>query len=95
MALSSKEAGLSPEKMATKRKRKYVLVYGSPADPSPSEVDRTLETLHGLKAEEVVPGTIQIVGEPAKVQKAAAKIAGWTLETEGLLSDNRPHRSVK
>lgn len=81
--------------MATKKKRTYVLVYGSPADPSPLEVDRTLETLQGLEAEEVVPGTIQIVGEPAKVQKAAATINGWTLEAEGQLSDNRPHRGVK
>ncbi|TIL83305.1 MAG: hypothetical protein E5Y89_01250 [Mesorhizobium sp.] len=78
-----------------KKKRRYVLVYGSSADPSPSEVDRTLENLEGLEAQEVVPGTIQIVGEPAKVQKATANIEGWTLATEGQLSDDPPHRSVK
>ncbi|MER9056698.1 hypothetical protein [Mesorhizobium sp. M0910] len=78
-----------------KKKRTFVLVYGSPADPTPSEVDRTLETLEGFEAEEVVPGTIQIIGEPAKVQKVAAKIDGWTLATEGQLSDHRPHRSIK
>ena len=81
--------------MVTKKKRTYVLVYGSSADPTPTEVGRTLETLEGLEAEEVVPGTIQIVGEPAKVKKAAAKIDGWTLATEGQLSDSPPHRSVK
>lgn len=79
-----------------KKKRNYVLVYESAADPAPAEVDRTMTNLSGLEAEEVVPGTIKIVGDPAQVEQAAAAIDGWSLAAEEQLSDKRPHhRSAK
>ncbi|HEV7285109.1 MAG TPA: hypothetical protein VGN75_09640 [Kaistia sp.] len=78
--------------MKTTKKRRFVLVYESMDDPPPAEVGRALDDLDGFEASEVLPGTIEITGDPVNVARAASHIDGWTLSIEGSLSNRNPSK---
>lgn len=76
------------------KNQSFILVYESPLDPSRAEVRRALSNFSKFDAEEVLPGTIHVVGEPKLLEQAARLLNGWKLAPEGVLSDHRPYKLV-
>lgn len=73
--------------------KSYVLVYSDVRDPSRAETAQVLHHLRPLPAEEVLPGTIRVVGSRKEVEKCLLDFSQWHLSAEKTLSLNPPHKS--
>jgi hypothetical protein len=82
------------KQLTHRRQLNFILVYESPSDPPRAEVKRALHNFSAFDAEEVLPGTIHVVGEPKLLERAARMLDGWKLAPEGMLSDRQPYKVV-
>ena len=81
-------------KPAADKPSTFVLTYQEVADPAADQVAEALKQLDQFEAEEVLPGTIRVVGERAKVEAAARPLSGeWTISQEGRLSAPPPRKT--
>lgn len=73
----------------------FVLTFEDIDDPSQEQTAEVMDQLSSFDTREVIPGTIQIVGQPQDVEKAASdlKTKKWNLSRERSLSSNPPHKS--
>lgn len=76
-----------------KHPESFVLVYEDDGDPTPEETSATLEFLKPFEAEEVVPGTIRVTGEPTSIAAKAGDLEHWQLSKEKQFELNPPHKS--
>lgn len=74
--------------------KSFVLVYSDVRDPSRAETAEVLDHLKPLPAEELLPGTIRVVGSRKEVEECMVDFTQWRLSTEKTLSLNPPHKSV-
>ena len=77
-----------------KKNESYVLVYSDDHDPSREETAQVLAHLKPMAAEEVIPGTIRIVGPRREVEKCVSDLTAWRLSAEKLFGLNPPYKSA-
>ena len=81
-------------KAQRKSPESHVLVYADDRDPSREETAQLLARLKPLAAEEVLPGTIRVVGSRRDIEKCVTTLNQWRLATEKLFRLNPPHKSL-
>lgn len=79
--------------MTTKGKQSFMVVYSDDHDPSREETAEVLAHLKPLPAEEVIPGTIRVVGTRREVEKCLPHLRHWQLSTEKFFALNPPLKS--
>jgi len=72
---------------------KFVLVYKGLEDPDPKYVERVMKELAPASVTEVLPGTLSVEGDGARIARRAQKLDSWSLSTEGVLSMPSPART--
>lgn len=77
----------------SKKNESYVLVYSDDHDPSREETAEALDHLKPLPAEEVIPGTIRVVGSRRDVEKCMGELEQWQLSSEKVFRLNPPYKS--
>lgn len=69
---------------------KFVLVYQGVDDPDARKVAAVRKILAPANVEEVLPGTLRITGDKAKLEASAKTLKSWSLAPEGVFTDTRP-----
>ena len=72
---------------------KFILTWQGIDDPDPSTVETLVKTLAPATVEAVLPGTLKVEGNSARIARAAHTLESWSLSSEGLLSAPSPART--
>jgi hypothetical protein len=85
----------SKQKSGNRVQECFVLVYDALEDPSTEQTAEALDQLSSFETEEVVPGTIRVVGPRVDIERVAddLKSKSWNLSEEKLLSSEPPFKS--
>lgn len=81
--------------MERKNRESFVLVYSDDRDPLPEETAQALDHLRPLTAEEVLPGTIRVIGSRHEVERCMGMLNHWRLSKEKLFKLNPPYKSLR
>jgi hypothetical protein len=77
----------------TAPKAKFVLVYQGSVDPDATTVEQIIKTFSPATVKEVVPGTLKIEGDSAKIKRRAGSLESWSLAPEGVMSIRSPSQT--
>lgn len=77
-----------------KKKESHMLVYSDDHDPSREETAEVLAHLHPMLAEEVLPGTIRVVGPRREIEKCVSDLGTWRLSSEKIFHLNPPYKAA-
>ncbi|MDE4618398.1 hypothetical protein [Sinorhizobium meliloti] len=80
--------------MGAQRKESFVLIYSDDSDPSAAETAAALNILKRFAAEEIIPGTIRVIGDRDNVLKTVHnKLDHWEVSNEKQFELNPPYKS--
>ncbi|MFC3570248.1 hypothetical protein [Paracoccus sp. TOH] len=82
-------------KVQRKQDERFVLVYSDDRDPSREETAEALDQLKSLTAEEVIPGTIRVIGPRREVERCMGALDHWRLSREKIFRLDPPCKALR